>query len=289
MVPSDGEFPAGRHGDFSTVTANLLRAAMQDFYSATGTFTEIQRFSVHDGPGIRTLIFLKGCPLRCHWCCNPENLRTEPQTMLVNGEEKAVGRTVSVAELMADIRKDVIYYRRSGGGITLSGGEALFQPEFSLAILQACKAEGFHTAMETTAYAGYSVIEGLLPWLDLAMCDLKHVDPEKHKRFTGVPNERILENLRRIGLSGTPLVIRVPVVPTFNATPTEIGMIAAYAATIPGVEQLHLLPYHRLGESKYNGLGQPYALSGIEPLANDQMDELLEVARRSGLRCQIGG
>lgn len=262
---------------------------MQEDYSVIGTFTEIQRFSVHDGPGIRTLIFLKGCPLRCVWCCNPENLRIEPQTIVANGVEKTVGRTVSVAELMAEIRKDVIYYRRSGGGITLSGGEALFQPGFAAAILKACKAEGFHTAMETTAYANFSVIENLLPWLDLAMCDLKHVDPEKHKRFTGISNERILENLRRIGLSGMPLIIRVPVVPTFNATPMEIAMIAAYAATIPGVEQLHLLPYHRLGEGKYQGLGQPYALSGIEPLRSERMRELLEAAKRSGLRCQIGG
>lgn len=262
---------------------------MQEFYTVTGIYTEIQRFSVHDGPGIRTLVFLKGCPLRCQWCCNPESHRIEPQAMLVNGEEETVGKKVSVAELMADIRKDVIYYRRSGGGITLSGGEVLLQPEFTAAILKACKAEGFHTAMETTAYADFSIIERLLPWLDLAMCDLKHVDPVKHKRFTGMTNERILENLRRIALSDTPLVIRVPVVPTFNATPAEIGMIAAYAATLPGVEQLHLLPYHRLGESKYNGLGQPYALSGMEPPSNDQMRELLAVAKRSGLRCQIGG
>lgn len=262
---------------------------MQEAYSTTGTYTEIQRFSVHDGPGIRTLVFFKGCPLRCAWCCNPENLRRDPQIMVVDGEEKTVGKTVSVTELMGEIRKDVIYYRRSGGGITLSGGEVLFQPDFAVALLKACKAEGFHTAVETTAYADYTVIERLLPWLDLAMCDLKHVDPVKHKQFTGISNERILENLRRIGLSGTHLVIRVPVVPTFNATPAEIAMIATYAATIPGVEQMHLLPYHRLGEGKYQGLGQPYALSGIEPLHGNQMQDLLEVAKRSGLRCQIGG
>jgi pyruvate formate lyase activating enzyme len=262
---------------------------MKEVYTVTGTFTEIQRFSVHDGPGIRTLVFLKGCPLRCQWCCNPENLRIEPQAMIVEGEEKIVGKTVPVADIMADIRKDVIYYRRSGGGITLSGGEVLFQPDFAVALLKACKFQGFHTAMETTAYADFSVIERLLPWLDLALCDLKHVDPGKHRQFTGISNERILENLRRIGLSGTPLVIRTPVVPSFNATPEEIAMISTYAASIPGVKQLHLLPYHRLGEGKYKGLGMPYALSGIEPLSNRQMDALLEAAQCSGLRCQIGG
>jgi pyruvate formate lyase activating enzyme len=262
---------------------------MQEFYNVTGTLSEIQRFSVHDGPGIRTLVFLKGCPLRCQWCCNPENIHIEPQIMMVQGKPNRVGRTVSVGELMEEIRKDMIYYRRSGGGVTLSGGEVLFQPNFTRAILQACKAERMHTAIESSAFADFSVIEHILPWLDLAMCDLKHVDNEKHQRFTGRSNEVILENLRRIGLSGTPLIIRVPVVPGFNDTPREIAMIATYAASLPGVRQLHLLPYHRLGESKYNNLGQPYLLTGIEPPTSQHMAELLEVAKRSGLRCQVGG
>jgi pyruvate formate lyase activating enzyme len=265
---------------------------MRDIYATTGVITEMQRFSVHDGPGIRTLVFLKGCPLRCLWCCNPETLRIEPQVMMVNGEEKKVGVTVSVTELMGEIRKDIIYYRRSGGGVTLSGGEALFQPDFVLAILKACKAEAIHTAIETNAcHPDFDVIRQLLPLIDLVMGDIKHVDSAKHERFVGRGNERILENLRRIGLAGTPLVIRVPVVPTFNATREEIARIAAYAATLPGVRRLHLLPYHRLGESKYVWLGMPYALSGIAPPGNDLMEELLEAAGRAApnLPCQIGG
>lgn len=262
---------------------------MQEIYKITGVVSEIQRFSVHDGPGIRTLVFLKGCPLRCKWCCNPENIRPEPQVVTRRGVQQTIGRQMSVGELMAEIRKDVIYYRRSGGGVTLSGGEVLFQPEFALAILQACKAENIHTAIESSAFASYSTIQEMLPWLDLAMCDLKHVDPEKHLRYTGRPNDTILENLRKIGLSGTPLIMRVPVVPTFNNTPGEIASIAAYAASLPGVRELHLLPYHRLGESKYKELEQEYEFGGIEPLSSRDMIELLEAARISGLECQVGG
>jgi len=262
---------------------------MQELYNITGTVAEIQRFSVHDGPGIRTLVFLKGCPLRCKWCCNPENIRPEPQVVTRRGVQVTIGRRMSVGELMAEIRKDVIYYRRSGGGVTLSGGEVLFQPEFALAILQACKAENIHTAIETSAFAGYPTIQELLPWLDLAMCDLKHVDPAKHQCYTGRPNDMILDNLRKIALAGTPLIIRVPVVPTFNDAPGEIASIAAYAASLPGVRELHLLPYHRLGESKYKELEQDYEFSGIEPLTSQAMLKLLDVARLSGLSCQVGG
>ncbi|MDU2064292.1 MAG: glycyl-radical enzyme activating protein [Sporomusaceae bacterium] len=262
---------------------------METIYSGKGIISDIQRFSVHDGPGIRTLVFFKGCPLSCQWCCNPENIQREPQTMMVQGVEKVIGREYTVEELMQVIRKDMIYYRRSGGGVTLSGGEVLFQPQFAKQFLQACKAESIHTAIETTAFASFEVIRELLPWIDLAMCDLKHVDGLKHLQYTGRPNDMILENLRKIGLSGTSIVIRVPVVPGFNSTKDEISRIALYAATIPGVKQLHLLPYHRLGESKYNGLGKNYAFSGIEPLQPVMMEELLEVAKYSGLNCQIGG
>lgn len=262
---------------------------MQDVLSVRGILSEIQRFSVHDGPGIRSLVFLKGCPLRCKWCCNPENIGREPEVMTVQGEPKLIGREVSVSEIMGEVMKDEIYYRRSGGGITLSGGEALFQPNFASAILMACKDRGLHTAIETTGFAGYDVIEKMLPYLDLVMFDIKHIAEDKHQAFTGQPNRLILENARRIGESGANMVVRVPVVPTFNDTDMEILMIALYAAQIPGVKELHLLPYHRLGESKYHGLDREYDFSSIEPLSIDEMNRLKEVASRSGLRCQIGG
>lgn len=262
---------------------------MKDFYSVRGMLSEIQRYSVHDGPGIRSLVFLMGCPLRCLWCCNPENISGHAEVMTVRGEEKTVGREVDVEYIMDIVLKDRVYYRRSKGGVTLSGGEALFQPEFARAILMACKDCGIHTAIETSGYADYDVIASVLPYLDYVMLDIKHVDDEKHQRFTGVSNALILENAFRLGNDAKTLVIRVPVIPTFNDTEEEIGRIAAKAAEIPNVKKLHLLPYHRLGEGKYAGLGLQYHFSDLPPHSPDYMKTLLAAAERSGLQCQIGG
>lgn len=262
---------------------------MQEIYRERGIVSEIQRFSVHDGPGIRTLVFLKGCPLRCKWCCNPENLTHEPQYMTVQGKRKLVGKEMTVEEVMEEIRKDHIYYRHSHGGLTISGGEVLMQPHFAGALMQACKREGINTAIETSSYADPKTVESLLPWLDYALCDIKHVDDQKHQQYTGRSNKIILENIRKIGMSGTDLVIRIPVIPGFNSTEKEIEMISTYAAAIPGVKRLHLLPYHRLGEAKYIGLEKKYEFSGIEPMQSEEMEKLLRVAKRSGLNCQIGG
>jgi pyruvate formate lyase activating enzyme len=265
------------------------RPDMQDILSVKGILSEIQRFSVHDGPGIRSLIFLKGCPLRCKWCCNPENIDLKPEIMMVLGQKKLVGEEVSTEFVMDEVLKDWVYYRRSGGGVTLSGGEALMQPDFSLAILQACKKRGVHTAIETTGFADSRVIERILPYLDLVMYDIKHLSEEKHREFTEQSNKLILENVLKVAQSGVRLIIRVPVVPTFNDTEEEIEAIARFAAQIPAVRELHLLPYHRLGESKYKGLGRDYFFSKIEPLSPERMSRLLESAKLSGLQCQLGG
>lgn len=251
--------------------------------------SEIQRYSVHDGPGIRSLIFLMGCPLRCRWCCNPENISGRAEAMTVKGEEQIVGKEVAVSDIMDIVFKDRVYYRRSSGGITLSGGEALHQPEFARAILMACKENGIRTAIETSAYVEYGVIASVLPYLDYVMVDIKHVDPEKHLLFTGVENGLILDNAFRLGHDAKELVIRVPVIPTFNDTEEEIAQISRTAAKIPNVKKLHLLPYHRLGESKYAGLGWKYEMADVEPHKPEYMERLLAVAERSGLPCQIGG
>jgi pyruvate formate lyase activating enzyme len=209
--------------------------------------------------------------------------------MTVLDQERIVGEETDVAHVMDEILKDWVYYRRSGGGVTLSGGEALFQPDFALAILRACKARGINTAIETTGFADFSVIERVLPYLDLVMYDIKHISDAKHKEFTGQSNSLILENVIKIGQRGANLIIRVPVVPTFNDTEDEIREIAAFSAKIPSVNQLHLLPYHRLGESKYQGLKRDYYFSKIEPLNAEDMERLLAAAQTSGLRCQVGG
>ena len=260
-----------------------------DIMQVQGRIFDIQKYSIHDGPGIRTIVFLKGCRLRCRWCCNPESQEYRIQQMTIGGKTKTVGEDVTVGEVMQEVLKDRPYYRRSGGGLTLSGGESLCQPEFARALLQAAKESGLNTAMESTACANFDVIEKLLPYLDLYLMDIKHMDSEKHKAFTTQPNELILENAKKLAVRAKQLIIRVPVIPTFNDTEEEIAAIAKFASQLPNVTQLHLLPYHRLGMDKYEGLGREYTLKDIVPPTEEQMQRLLKAAQTFGLKCQIGG
>lgn len=300
----------------------------------TGIVFNIQRFSVHDGPGIRSIVFLKGCPLRCAWCSNPEGLSSSKQLMYVRGNcagcmkcieacpnqaasfkdgrvvdsslcelcgtcggecyfdaLKMEGKVMTVPELMKELRKDANHYRRSGGGVTLSGGEALTQPAFCAELLAACHAEGWNTAAETTAYVGRESLDKVLPHLDLVLMDIKHADSAKHKEYTGVPNERILENARHIAeFPGIRLVVRVPVVPGFNDTSEEILAIAAVAESLQGVDTIHLLPFHRMGQNKYDHLQYDYRMDGVEPLTQEKANELRDVVRENtSLICKIGG
>lgn len=257
--------------------------------NVVGRIFDIQRYSIHDGPGIRTIVFLKGCPLRCRWCCNPESQKHEIENMMFEGKNKVMGRDTTVGEVLDEVMRDMTYYRRSGGGITLSGGECLFQPSFGEALLRASKESGINTAIETTGFAKFETIEKFLPYVDYVLMDIKHINDEKHKAFTTQSNKLILENARKIAEYGANLTIRVPVVPTFNDTPAEIAEIAKFAASLPNVKNFHLLPYHRLGQGKYEGLGREYTLSSIEPIPDDKIQLLLAAAEKSGLECQIGG
>ena len=290
---------------------------MKEYKNVKGRIFDIQRYSIHDGQGIRTIVFLKGCVLRCRWCCNPESQEYAVQTMLVpdgsgileadgrlRRKPKVIGEDVTVAEVMELVERDRPYYRRSGGGLTLSGGESLCQPEFATALLRAAKECGINTAMESMGCAKYEVIEQLLPWLDHYLLDIKHINPEKHKEFTGRSNELMLENARKIAAYSKAakdyqtdrephrmeLSIRVPVIPTFNDTPEEIRDIARFAGSLPGVAQIYLLPYHRLGQDKYEGLGREYLMPDILPPTTEKMEQLKRVVEEScSLRCQIGG
>ncbi len=257
--------------------------------SVVGRIFDIQRFSTHDGPGVRTLVFLKGCPLRCRWCCNPESQAFDIQHMTGPGKPHVAGRDVTVGEVLDEVLRDRPYYVRSGGGMTLSGGESLGQPDFAVALLTACRAYGINTAIETTGYADRAVIDRFLPLLDHVLMDIKHMDSRKHEAFTTRPNERILENARYIAQHAADLVIRVPVIPTFNDTEAEIEAIARFAASLPNVKQLHLLPYHRLGQDKYAGLGREYTLADLVPPSAEQMQRLLRVVEAQGLQAHLGG
>ena len=170
---------------------------MMDYMKTRGRIFDIQRFSIHDGTGIRTIVFLKGCVLRCRWCCNPESQEYEIQTMMVQGKPKTIGEDITVGKVMEVVEKDRPYYRRSGGGLTLSGGESLCQPEFARDLLQAAKERGINTAMESMGCAPFEVIESILPYLDQYLMDIKHTNPGKHKEFTGRSNELMLENADR--------------------------------------------------------------------------------------------
>jgi pyruvate formate lyase activating enzyme len=204
----------------------------------------------------------------------------------MNGE--TVGKDVTVDEVLNIVERDRPYYQRSGGGLTLSGGEALRQPGFTRELLQAAKEKGMHTAMESTCLTDYAEIEKILPYLDLLLMDIKHIDPAKHERFTGKRNDKALENIRKL-TDKIRVVVRVPVVPGFNATIDEIKAIAVFAKRAAGVGEIHLLPYHRLGEGKYAALGREYAMRGTEPPGDVLMEELKNAVTAVGLRCQIGG
>ena len=211
--------------------------------------------------------------------------------MKVLGEDKVIGRDVTVREMIEEVEKDRAYYYRSGGGITLSGGECMCQADFSRDLLRAAKERGINTAIESMACAPWEKIEQVLPYLDVYLMDIKHMDSGKHKEFTGKGNELMLENARKIAESGkTELIIRVPVIPTFNDTEKEIEEIARFSDTLPGVKRIHLLPYHRLGQDKYEGLGREYLMKDILPPANEHMESLKRAVERvSSLDCHIGG
>ena len=263
----------------------------ENYLDERGRIFDIQRYSIHDGSGIRTIVFLKGCVLRCKWCCNPESQEYKIQTMTVQGKPKVIGQDVTVREVLETVERDRTYYRRSNGGMTLSGGESLCQPAFCEALLRGAKERGLTTAMESMACADWKVIERILPYLDTYLMDIKHTDPVMHEKFTGRRNELMLENAKKVAASRmTELVIRVPVIPTFNCTKEEIESIARFSAALPGVKKMHLLPYHRLGQDKYKGLGRQYELKDIVPPDNATMEALADAARRvSGLDVQIGG
>lgn len=262
---------------------------MSDYSNVTGRIFDIQKFSVHDGPGIRTIVFLKGCALRCRWCCNPESQKSEIQTMMQNGKEKVVGRDVSVEEVMKTVKQDLPYYRRSGGGLTLSGGEMLCQSEFAYALLRTAKENAINTAVETTGFAKWETIEKLLPYIDTVLMDIKHTNSAKHKEFTTQPNELILENAKKIAENAKKLIIRVPVIPTFNDTESEIASIAKFASSLKGVDEINLLPYHSFGRDKYEGLGRKYMMGDLPSPTDEKMQKLKAVAESYGLKCKIGG
>ncbi|PXV60204.1 cobalamin-independent glycerol dehydratase small subunit [Halanaerobium congolense] len=201
----------------------------------------------------------------------------------------AEGIESSVEEILFELNKDRIHYRRSNGGITFSGGEALYQPEFLLELLKGCKAHGWHTTIETAGHYPQDILEEIIPWTDLFLYDIKMIDDDKHKEVIGISNQRILENARYAAASSAAVIVRTPIIPGFNDDQESINEIAKFASELKGVKRIDILPYHRLGEDKYNGLGQNYQMGDVESPSNEKMEEIKESIESQDIRCTIGG
>jgi len=296
----------------------------------TGRIFDIQRFSVHDGPGIRTTVFLAGCNLRCFWCHNPESFERAGRLQFV--ESKCVGcgkcfaacprrrhtltdgrhligredcavcgvcaaacwagaltvtaRDADSAEILNVVALDRPFYK-NGGGMTLSGGEPLLQPDFARELLEGARREGIRTAVDTAGCVPFDNFEAVLPYTDLFLYDLKHMDSAAHRRATGVPNEQIVENLSELSGAGARSLIRIPVVPGFNDTRENMTKTAAFLKPLRGIEGVELLPFHRLGGGKYEPLGLTYAAEELRAPLPGELRELAAVFERAGIPVKI--
>jgi pyruvate formate lyase activating enzyme len=262
------------------------------------TIFDIKRFAVHDGPGIRTTVFLKGCPLRCAWCHNPESQEREPVSVDIvrklNGRsvpgKKVYGERMEVDQVVETLIKDLHFYEESNGGVTFSGGEPLMQPEGLVQLLEACKMHGIHTTVDTSGYASWEQFEKIMPLTDLFLFDLKNMDPELHKEYTGMDNSAILANADMLLKMGARLVFRIPVIPGVNTTDSEVaGMVSFLKERAEKMTEVHLLPYHRIAENKYRNLKMEQDLADVAEPDERMMRYLKEEFKHTGLKVIIGG
>lgn len=297
----------------------------------TGVIFNTQKFSIHDGGGIRTLIFMKGCPLRCIWCSNPESqkmgveimdVRTnciscgkcfnlcenggiDPETYLIDyslcigcsqcadfcyaNAKKTVGKVVTLEELMKIIEKDRIFYKNSGGGVTIGGGEPLAQYEFVEELLRMCQSSNIHTAIETSGYGKWEHVRSVFHHCDQIFFDLKHMDDETHRRLTGVGNASILQNARQVAALGKNVIFRIPLIQGYNdeENVAETGKFVRSLDAAGDSIRIELLPYHNFGQDKYRWLDRDYALQGMKPMDKNVIQEYNNVL--SDLGCNIVG
>ncbi len=301
--------------------------------SNTGVIFDIAKFSIHDGPGIRTTVFLKGCPLSCPWCHNPESQALERQrwfwerrcircgacveacthgAISLSGDSvitdearcvvcgdcvevcqaearEIVGRQATVAEVMAEVEKDIIFYDESGGGVTFSGGEPLMQPDFLRALLQSCKEKEIHAAVDTSGLAAWKTLRQISQDVDLFLYDLKLMDDEKHRRLTGISNDLILSNLRALASQGSTITVRVPIIPNINDDGENISRTGEFVASLPRVPPVSILPYHKAGADKYARLNKTYAMPQTQSPSDERMAEIAAVLQGFGLTVKVGG
>ncbi|MCC9294998.1 glycyl-radical enzyme activating protein [Clostridium sp. WLY-B-L2] len=298
----------------------------------SGTIFNIQKYSIHDGPGIRTTVFFKGCPLKCWWCHNPESQNTNHEIMFFeerctvcgkcikkcpqnaikinnnfpeidkfkctlcekcvdfcpNNAREHVGRNITSNELIKEIVKDEVFYEQSGGGVTFSGGEPLMQVDFLDHILKRCKDRGIHTAVDTSGYAPWKSFERIASKVDLFLYDIKIMDNEKHKKYIGAENDIILKNIENLSNMGCNIYLRMPIIKEINDDNDHIEKTIKLLSII-NVEQVNLLPYHKIGMDKYRRLKMNYKLSGMEKPSDERMEEISQKFKKAGIKIKIGG
>ena len=253
--------------------------------ATTGIIFDIKKYAIHDGPGIRTTVFFKGCPMQCWWCHNPESREINPQRTA----NSIIGKAMSIDEVMKEINKDAVFYDESGGGVTFSGGEPLMQSEFLMDLLRECKQTGIHTTIDTCGYADKSAIQKIMPYVDLFLFDLKLVEENDHLKYTGVSNNKIHENLKLILEAGREVHIRIPIIPGITDRTINIDKMITHLKSLPGIYKINLLPYHKIGAHKYERLGMEYKAGNIEEPASDRMHSLKEQFENAGFDVSIGG
>lgn len=264
-----------------------------------GVIFDLKKYSLHDGPGIRTTVFFKGCPLKCWWCHNPESRNPNPQKMKsgnrkskyserCSDDEILVGKEVSVEEIMTEIKKDILFYDESSGGVTFSGGEALMQPQFLMQLLIECKKIDLHTTVDTTGYASYEIFEKINPYVDLYLFDLKIIDSQKHKKYTGVDNFLILENLEKLNLNGTNIRIRLPLIPDITDTNENIESTAKTISNL-NFKSIDILPFNEIGKSKYPRLEMENRLEEAKVQSDEKIKNIEKLFEKYNIKVKIRG
>jgi pyruvate formate lyase activating enzyme len=264
-----------------------------------GLIFSVKRYSIHDGPGIRVTFFLKGCPLNCLWCHNPEGLSPLPETVIQKNKigerefckKQEAGQYYSAGNVLDIIEKERVFINHSKGGVTFSGGEPMLQPEFLYDALKRCSESGYHTAVDTSGYSSAENFKLIIPYTDLFLFDLKHLDNLKHIEYTGVSNDVILDNYRMLNESGKDIFVRIPVIPGYNDDSDHLNRLKLFLSSpaIGSVRKICLLPYHKTGSSKYAKFHIPVHMENVDPPSRLRMQELKEFFSATGIKVKIGG